>query len=175
MLEAVFCNRRNEMQRQASCIMQFLFFSGSSVREESVYKHLLVPIDGTELSNQTISSAAICRRENYRRCPRHPDEGRSRSARHQGRAQVLASGSDQPHEAIARTADEQGCDLIFMASPGSNSIGGLLLGQLMYYIREFPEMLHHPNENAYLFTRLRQRTDSVNEALAVLDRACRQR
>ena len=36
--------------------------------------------------------------------------------------------SDEPYEAIIRTADEQGCDLIAMASHGRKGIKGLLVG-----------------------------------------------
>lgn len=41
-----------------------------------------------------------------------------------------------------------------------------LLWAMLYYIDAFPEKLHHPKENAYLFARLRTRT---HEADAVLD------
>lgn len=41
-----------------------------------------------------------------------------------------------------------------------------LLWAMIYYIDAFPEKLHHPKENAYLFARLRART---HEADAVLD------
>ena len=36
--------------------------------------------------------------------------------------------SDEPHEAILRTARERGCDLIIMASHGRRGLGGVLLG-----------------------------------------------
>jgi len=36
--------------------------------------------------------------------------------------------SDDPHEAILRTARERGCDLIVMASHGRRGLSGLLLG-----------------------------------------------
>ncbi|MDO9237434.1 MAG: universal stress protein [Aquabacterium sp.] len=36
--------------------------------------------------------------------------------------------SDEPYEAIIRTADEQGCDLIAMASHGHKGIKGFLVG-----------------------------------------------
>lgn len=41
-----------------------------------------------------------------------------------------------------------------------------LLWAMIYYIDAFPEKLHHPKENAYLFAKLRTRT---HEADAVLD------
>lgn len=46
-----------------------------------------------------------------------------------------------------------------------------LLWAMIYYIDAFPERLHHPKENAYLFAKLRQRT---HEADAVLDELERQ-
>jgi hemerythrin-like domain-containing protein len=46
-----------------------------------------------------------------------------------------------------------------------------LLWAMIYYIEAFPERLHHPKENAYLFSRLRMRT---HEADAVLDELERQ-
>lgn len=46
-----------------------------------------------------------------------------------------------------------------------------LLWAMIYYIEAFPERLHHPKENAYLFRRLRIRT---HEADAVLDELERQ-
>jgi nucleotide-binding universal stress UspA family protein len=36
--------------------------------------------------------------------------------------------SDDPHEAILRTARDQGCDLIIMASHGRRGLAGVLLG-----------------------------------------------
>lgn len=46
-----------------------------------------------------------------------------------------------------------------------------LLWAMIYYIDAFPEKLHHPKEDAYLFARLRLRT---HEADAVLDDLARQ-
>ena len=40
---------------------------------------------------------------------------------------VLAT-SDDPYEAILRTAHDKGCDLIMMASHGRRGVRGLLLG-----------------------------------------------
>lgn len=238
-----------------------------------MYKHLLVPTDGSELSNQTISTAVTFAKDAGARITffyaardflatedgalmrsvaplavaenvagdAHAilmkAEAAARAAKVEHRS--LYRVSDKPHEAILRTAEEQGCDLIFMASRGPKSIGGLLLGsetlkvlmhakipvlvssvlrnsptpemnkaisiiqdehrslasvlnamqhllnkaaeqdnlpdtkllsQLLFYIREFPEKLHHPKEDTYLFTRLRQRTGSFNTDLAELER-----
>jgi len=45
-----------------------------------------------------------------------------------------------------------------------------LLHAMLYYIREFPERLHHPRENAYLFRKLRMRTSELDETLDELER-----
>jgi len=41
---------------------------------------------------------------------------------------TLLVRSDDPHEAILRTARDQGCDLIIMASHGRHGLAGVLLG-----------------------------------------------
>jgi nucleotide-binding universal stress UspA family protein/hemerythrin-like domain-containing protein len=45
-----------------------------------------------------------------------------------------------------------------------------LLGAMLYYIRTFPETLHHPKEEAYLFRKLRERTSEFDDTLAELER-----
>ena len=40
-----------------------------------------------------------------------------------------------------------------------------LLHAMLHYIREFPEKLHHPKEDAYLFRKLRERTAEFNDTL----------
>jgi hemerythrin-like domain-containing protein len=44
-----------------------------------------------------------------------------------------------------------------------------VLRAMMHYIDTFPEKLHHPKEQRYLFPRLRQRTDAANAALDQLE------
>ena len=52
-----------------------------------------------------------------------------RAAREAGVAcDTLSVMSDQPYEAIIKTAEEQGCDLIAMASHGRKGVKGFLLG-----------------------------------------------
>ena len=43
------------------------------------------------------------------------------------------------------------------------------LRAMLFYVDEFPEKLHHPKENAYLFARLRQRTHDADKVLAELE------
>jgi hemerythrin-like domain-containing protein len=45
-----------------------------------------------------------------------------------------------------------------------------LLRAMVYYIRNFPERLHHPKEDAYLFRLLRERTSELDDTLAELQR-----
>lgn len=45
-----------------------------------------------------------------------------------------------------------------------------LLWAMIFYLDEFPEKLHHPKEDAYLFARLRQRTDEADQVVAQLQR-----
>lgn len=44
-----------------------------------------------------------------------------------------------------------------------------LFWAMIYYIDAFPEKLHHPKENAYLFARLRERTHEADEILTQLE------
>lgn len=44
-----------------------------------------------------------------------------------------------------------------------------LLWAMIFYLEEFPEKLHHPKENAYLFARLRERTHEADEVIANLE------
>lgn len=45
-----------------------------------------------------------------------------------------------------------------------------LLHAIVHYIKEFPERLHHPKEDAYLFRKIRERTSAINETLDELER-----
>jgi hemerythrin-like domain-containing protein len=45
-----------------------------------------------------------------------------------------------------------------------------LLRAMLHYIKAFPETLHHPKEEAYLFRKLRIRTNEYNETLDELER-----
>lgn len=45
-----------------------------------------------------------------------------------------------------------------------------LLWAMVFYIDAFPGRLHHPKEDAYLFSRLRQRTHEADEVLAELEK-----
>jgi nucleotide-binding universal stress UspA family protein/hemerythrin-like domain-containing protein len=45
-----------------------------------------------------------------------------------------------------------------------------LLRSIQHYLRKFPEALHHPKEDAYLFRKLRLRTDATDEIIRELQR-----
>jgi len=44
-----------------------------------------------------------------------------------------------------------------------------LLNAILYYVREYPERLHHPAEDRVLFARIRARTAEANNLLAALE------
>ena len=44
-----------------------------------------------------------------------------------------------------------------------------VLWAMIFYLEEFPEKMHHPKENTYLFARLRQRTHDADVILAELE------
>lgn len=236
-----------------------------------MYRHLLVPTDGSYLSTEVINHAVDFARDAgakitfFHAIPTYfasahgvlvrvlsPDDAND-AATGNVHAILLKGGaaaqagrvpfatcfkvSDRPYEAILEAAEENGCDLIFMASHGPRSVGGLLLGSktlkvlmhsripvlvstvtrhavnaamnkaisviqdkhhslaavlhelkrhvaevsnagaapdfdllqaALHYIRDFPETLHHPKEENYLFSKLRQRTNEVDHVLLEL-------
>lgn len=52
---------------------------------------------------------------------------------------------------------------------GSRAPGLMVFRAMLYYIREYPEQVHHPKEDRYLFARLRARTDDFDDVLAELE------
>ena len=51
---------------------------------------------------------------------------------------------------------------------------GKLLWAMLYYIDTFPQKLHHPKEEAYLFRRLKMRTREADKAILEAGRAAPQ-
>jgi hemerythrin-like domain-containing protein/nucleotide-binding universal stress UspA family protein len=150
---------------------------------------------------------------------------------------AVCSVSDKPAQAIVEAAERESCDLVFMASHGPTSIGGVMLGsqtlkvlagaktavlvsrvarnaehaardaaiarikdehrslaavlhllrrvasekadgkaldtQLLrgaiHYLRAFPQTLHHPKEERYIFARLRRRSPELDRVLDELE------
>jgi len=60
--------------------------------------------------------------------------------------------------------------LLREAREGRAELSLPLVKAILHYIREFPERLHHPKENAYLFRKLRERTAEFNDTLDELER-----
>jgi len=236
-----------------------------------MYRHLLVPTDGSFLSTELVNHAVDFARDAGARITFFhaiPDyfatadgalmrvvspENAASAASANVHAILLKAGaaaeaasvpygvcsrvSDRPYEAILEIAEEKGCDLIFTASHGPKSVGGLLLGSEtlkvlmhasisvlvstvarnamnpamnkaiaviqdehrslaavlhglkrhvaevrdtggtpdfgllqsgLHYIEEFPEKLHHPKEEDYLFSRLRRRTKALDDVFVEL-------
>lgn len=52
---------------------------------------------------------------------------------------------------------------------GENAPGLMVFRAMLYYIREYPEQVHHPKEDQYLFARLRDRTNEFDETLVELE------
>ena len=47
--------------------------------------------------------------------------------------------------------------------------GPMVLRAMLYYIREYPEQVHHPKEDKYLFMRLRLRTNELDDVIDELE------
>ncbi|KVO02188.1 hemerythrin domain-containing protein [Burkholderia ubonensis] len=52
---------------------------------------------------------------------------------------------------------------------GATMPGLMVLRAMLYYIREYPEQIHHPNEDRYLFACLRRRTQALDEVIDELE------
>ena len=52
----------------------------------------------------------------------------------------------------------------------ADSSDAMLMRAMFYYIHEFPEQIHHPKEERYLFARLRERTDEFDAVIEELGR-----
>jgi nucleotide-binding universal stress UspA family protein/hemerythrin-like domain-containing protein len=96
---------------------------------------------------------------------------------------VLAAGSSLPDwekiEALAILRDEHrslaavanGLELLSREARASGQPPRFdLLRAIVRYIRMFPETLHHPKEDAWLFRKLRERTSEFNDTLDLLQR-----
>ena len=127
-----------------------------------MYKHLLIPTDGSPLSDEAVrhgvalaaeTGAKVCfltvvepfhtfslgvdqleeTPETYgRRMQERAARilaGAARAAAAAGLSQeAIQVEDDQPYQAIIRTAEQKGCDLIAMASHGRRGVSALVLG-----------------------------------------------
>ncbi|RDJ99774.1 hemerythrin domain-containing protein [Paraburkholderia lacunae] len=56
-----------------------------------------------------------------------------------------------------------------LLAAGAPVPGLMVFRAMLYYIREYPQQVHHPKEDRYLFTPLRDRTDEFDYVLAELE------
>jgi hemerythrin-like domain-containing protein len=56
-----------------------------------------------------------------------------------------------------------------LLAAGTPTPGLMVLRAMLYYIREYPQQVHHPKEDRYLFTPLRGRTDEFDYVLTELE------
>ncbi|WP_277352276.1 hemerythrin domain-containing protein [Paraburkholderia aromaticivorans] len=56
-----------------------------------------------------------------------------------------------------------------LLAAGTPAPGLMVLRAMLYYIREYPQQVHHPKEDRYLFTPLRDRTDEFDHILTELE------
>lgn len=56
-----------------------------------------------------------------------------------------------------------------LLAAGAPVPGLMVFRAMLYYIREYPQRVHHPKEDRYLFTPLRDRTDEFDYVLAELE------
>ncbi|WP_321801784.1 hemerythrin domain-containing protein [Caballeronia sp. J97] len=61
-------------------------------------------------------------------------------------------------------------DFVHKLGSGGPAPDPIILRAMLYYIREYPEQLHHPMEDRLLFAALRNRTDEYNAVLDELHR-----
>ncbi|MCZ4303456.1 universal stress protein [Zoogloeaceae bacterium G21618-S1] len=78
---------------------------------------------------------------------------------------VIAIIKDE-HRAIA--AVNQGLRAAAMRARNGEPVELGFLAQLLCYLAEFPDRLHHPKEDRFLFARLRARTDALDTTLDTL-------
>jgi len=127
-----------------------------------MYKHILVPTDGSDLSDRAVTEAIAFARSIGARItlltvspafqptgydpfvvtatPREWErahQNRARQVLGDARARAVGAGvasevistvNDAPWQAIIETAQQQECDLVFMASHGRRGVAGMLLG-----------------------------------------------
>lgn len=116
-----------------------------------MFKHFLLPTDGSPLSDAAVDKAVTFAKEAQAKItglhvmPEWPitstaratakDHAETYLARVAEAAQAagvacetLAVGSDHPYQEIIKTAETSKCDLIVMASHGRSAVQGLLLG-----------------------------------------------
>lgn len=59
---------------------------------------------------------------------------------------------------------------VYLREQAGASPAFVIFRAMLYYIREYPERVHHPKEELYLFARLRARTREIDDVLDELNR-----
>jgi hemerythrin-like domain-containing protein len=74
----------------------------------------------------------------------------------------------EEHRSLAAVV--QGLRYIASESVVNNTLPDFgVLRAMVFYLDEFPEKLHHPKEDSYLFARLRERTHEADSVIDVLE------
>lgn len=108
-----------------------------------MFKHLLLPTDGSALSLVAIGQGVLFAKESGARVTgvsvkAADDAGVS--------CDTEVAVSDHPYEAIIRVAEKRGCDLIMMASHGRHGAQALLLGSETHKVlthTRIPVLVYH--------------------------------
>ncbi|MGN6666597.1 MAG: hemerythrin domain-containing protein [Trinickia sp.] len=58
---------------------------------------------------------------------------------------------------------------VSLLEAGENAPPTTVFRAMLYYIREYPEQIHHPKEDLHLFARLHERTESFDDVIDELE------
>lgn len=72
------------------------------------------------------------------------------------------------HEQLA-TVNRAMQEFVSELETGGETRGLMVFRAMLYYIREYPQQIHHPKEDQFLFARLRERTHEFDEILNKLE------
>lgn len=61
-------------------------------------------------------------------------------------------------------------NFVQLLDSGQHAPGAGIFRAMLYYIREYPEKVHHPKEDQHLFARLQARTDTLDDVIDELRR-----
>ncbi len=91
----------------------------------------------------------------------------ARNAEHSARDAAIATIKDE-HRSLASVL--HALRRIVAEAPERKTLDTKLLRGAIHYLRAFPQTLHHPKEERYLFKRLRGRSDELGRVLDELER-----
>lgn len=58
---------------------------------------------------------------------------------------------------------------VSLLEAGKNAPPTTVFRAMLYYVREYPEQIHHPKEDLHLFARLRERTEDLDDVIDELE------